>query len=486
MRTRKRPVSARPELSRRALLAGSVGAGALIALPDLGAKAATADVAATGAATTSATATTARYALIYGTLNAAPFTGGSLATTGTPAASSSAPAQPANSRKTAQPAVLPAAVPVASMLAAAPVASPDQSLTALVTIDALTNGQRVTLTLVDMTTLTVARQNSITVTGIPDGTNILVTPVFAPGTSVIPVVLAITVPKAAGTMRKTDPAAGKMATWAATAYESQHALAYFDTATGAFDGPHYLRDEGTLALTTVAASKTDLFVMTTKEPEAAPAGTKAPVSQLRAFPLGSAKQRFSAPAFGPWPGGEPVVTLASGDIARMINGRAVQVFSKKNGDLTQHTIAPVNVIRAKPSPVTMEARPDGTVFLTKPGIGKAVIADPARGFATKAEISFPAPARPLGAPWSKAVLSADASTLYVVGSAKAGGIAAYDVKTGALAGAYTQGHQYAGVYLMPSGSLLAVSAANPRLTFFSPGLSPLGTASTDMQVAAVY
>jgi hypothetical protein len=475
MRTRKRPVPARPELSRRALLAGGVGAGALIALPDLGLRAATTSGTGTTGAGPAAGGT--RYALVYGTTEAAPSPGGSLATSAAPAPAASGAVKPA---------VLPAAVPVASTLAAAPVASPDQATTALVTIDPVSGGQRVTLTLVDMSTLALVKQNSITVTGIPDGTNILVTPVFAPGTTVIPVVLAITVPKPAGQMSKTDLTTGRPATWPAVSYQSQHALAWFDTATGAFDGPHYLGDEGTLALTTVAANKADLFVMTTREPRPAVTGTKAPVSQLHAFPLGTAKARFTAPAFGPWPGGEPVVTLASGDVARMVNGRAVQVFSAKNGDATQHTIAPLNVIRAKPSAITMQARPDGTVFLTKPGIGKAVIADPAHGFRTTAEVTFPVPAKPLGAPWSKAVLSADAGTMYVAGAAKTGGVASYDVRTGALAGAFSQGHQYAGVFAMPSGSLLAVSAANPRLTFFSPGLSPLGTASTDLQVADAF
>jgi hypothetical protein len=374
------------------------------------------------------------------------------------------------------------------MLATAPVTSPDQATTVLVTVDAITGGRRVTVTLVDKSTLAVVAQNSIDLTGIPDGTNILVTPVFAPGTTVIPLVLAITVPTPAGTMRKIDPVTRKPGIYPATAYRSQHAIAYFDSASSAIEGPYFLRDEPSLALTTVAANGTHLFVMTTKEPRPATSfPAKAPVSQLHAFPLGSGKARFSVPAFGPWPGGEPVVTLASGDIARLVNGRTVQVFGAKNGDLTQHTLAPVNVIRAKPSSLTMESRPDGTVFLTKPGIGKAVIADPAHGFKTLHEVTFAVPDKPAGTPWSKAVLSADASTLYAVGDAKTGGLAAYDVKTGALAGLYSQGKQYSGVYVLPSGSLLAVSGpANPRLSFYSPELSPLGTVSTDMQVAAVY
>jgi hypothetical protein len=355
-------------------------------------------------------------------------------------------------------------------------------------VNAITGGQQLTVTLVDKSTLTVSAQNTIDITGIPDGTNILITPVFAPGTTVIALVLAITVPTAAGQMRKRDPVTRKPGTYPATAYQSQHALAYFDSASGAVEGPFYLSDAGSLALTTVAANGSDLFVMTTEEPRpAASRPARTPVSALHAFPHGSGKARFSVPAFGSWPGGEPVVTLANGDIARVVNGRTVQVFGAKDGDLAQHTVAPINVIRAKPSSLTMETRPDGTVFLTKPGIGKAVIADPDQGFRTVHEVTYAAPGNPSGTPWSKAVLSADSSTLFAVGDAKTGGLAIYDVKSGTLTGMYTEGEEYTGVYVQPSGSLLAVSGpANPRLSFFTPALSPLSTASTDMQVVAVY
>jgi hypothetical protein len=126
------------------------------------------------------------------------------------------------------------------------------------------------------------------------------------------------------------------------------------------------------------------------------------------------------------------------------------------------------------------------VFITKPGLGCAVIADPAQEFRVQAQVSFPVPAVPLGAPWSKAVLSPSGGTLYVLGGAKAGGLSAYDVATGALTATYSEGTTYAGLYQLPSGTLLAVSAANPRLTFFSSALSPLGTADTSLQISAVF
>ena len=90
--------------------------------------------------------------------------------------------------------------------------------------------------------------------------------------------------------------------------------------------------------------------------------------------------------------------------------------------MTQLGIPAFSQVRAKPSAVTMQARPDGTVFMTKPGAGVALIADPADSFRARAQIRFPVPASPLGAPWSKAVLSPTGETLYVLGPAATGGL----------------------------------------------------------------
>jgi hypothetical protein len=413
--------------------------------------------------------------LLYGTPGSSPYHGGSFAAAQAPKVRSSA---------------LPAPKSVAAKLASTPVSSPDQSAVALVTVNAVPAGAKVTLTLVDSATAVIEKQGSVSITGVPEGTNILATPVFAPGTTTIAVVLAITEPGATRMIRKIDPLTGGLVTLPGTTYTSHHALAYFDTSSGAFTGPFHLDNAPALALTTAAANGSDLFLWTTAEPQASPStkgrGSPAPLPHISAFPLGSGQARFSVPAANPWPASEPVVTLPSGDIARLVNGRTVQVCSAKTGDLTQTTIAPLNVATAKPSAITMQTRPDGTVFITKPGIGRAIIADPADSFRVKTEISFPVPTSPLGAPLSKAVLSASGDTLYVLGAAKTGGVSAYDVATGKLTASYSHGGGYSGLYLLPSGTLLAVSAANPRLTFYSSSLSPLGTAETSLQISAAF
>jgi hypothetical protein len=172
-------------------------------------------------------------------------------------------------------------------------------------------------------------------------------------------------------------------------------------------------------------------------------------------------------------------------VARLVRGRDVQVCSTQTGEVTELSIAAFSRMRAKPSAVTMQARTDGTVFLAKPGDGIAVIADPARSFGITAQVEFPAPASPLGAPWNKAVLSAEGD-LYVLGPVTTGGLSAYEVASGRPTAAYSEGRHYAGLYQLPSGTLLAVRPESPRLAFFSPSLAPLGTADTSLYVSAVF
>lgn len=461
-------------VSRREMLAGGIGAGALIALPDLSLASGPATASARAGSSAASAGSSSRFVLLYGTPEASSFPGGSAATALSP---------------TTRSASLPAARPVAAKLAAAPVASPDQATVALVTVNMVTGGATVTLTLVDAATAAVTQQGSVTLTDLANGTNILAKPVFTPAAGTVALVLAITQPGDQRLVTKKDPRTGAAVPLQAVTWTSHHALAYFDAAAGGFTGPFHLNDAPALALTTAAANDSDLFLWTTAEPQPDPAGKgrkAAPLPWVSVFPLGSGRARLSVPSPGPWPASEPVVTLASGDVARLVNGRAVQVSSARTAEVTQTTIAPLNVVRAKPSAVTMQARPDGTVFLTKPGIGRAVVVDPADSFRVKSEISFPVPATSLGAPWSKAVLSPSGDTLYVLGGAAAGGLSAYDVATGALTTSYSHGVKYAAVYQLPSGTVMAISAANPRLTFFSPSLSLLGTADSSLQISAAF
>ena len=100
-------------------------------------------------------------------------------------------------------------VPVAIKLAAAPVSSPDHTVTALATVDMVHGGAKITLTLLDATAATVAKQGSVTVPGVPADAHVLVTPVFAPGSAIVSLVLAITVPVSKQLVRKAHPHTGR-------------------------------------------------------------------------------------------------------------------------------------------------------------------------------------------------------------------------------------------------------------------------------------
>jgi len=460
------------------MLAGGIGAGALIALPDP-------LLALRGderpARSPSPVTPGSQYVLLYGMPESRPFSGGSVAWAPYPEPRLRGPFPASRTRDRL------VAKPVAAEIASTPVLSHDRTTVALVTVHTAAAGAKVTLALVDAATAVISKQGSLTITDIRNGANILATPVFAPGTPIIALVLAITEPAGRRPARKVDSHTGRAVPMHAVTWTSHHALAYFNRHTGTFTGPFHLDNAPSLALTTAAANSSDLFVWTTKEPQ--PATTRPqppPLPWVSVFPLGSGQARASVPSPAPWPASEPVVTLGSGDVARLANGRAVQVSSAHTGEVTQTVIEPLNVTRAKPSAVTMQSRPDGTVFLTKPGIGRAVVADPADSFRVTAQVDYPVPAAPGGAPASKAVLSPAGDTLYVLGGAKTGGISAYDVATGKLAGSYSHGRQYFGLYQLPSGTLLTLSPGNPRLEFFSPGLSLLGTAATNLHVSAVF
>ncbi|HSZ42660.1 MAG TPA: hypothetical protein VK817_22085 [Trebonia sp.] len=407
-----------------------------------------------------------------------------------PAASQAVRGAVAAQSVAAQSASASAPAPVATGLATAPVASPDQAWLALATVAASSSGPVVTVSVMEKASATVAQKAVIALREIPSTASVLVTPVFSPDATMLSLVLGISVPGPKRQVSKRDPRGGGVTTISAPDWRSQHALAFFDRSTGAVSGPFYLGDEPSLALSTVVATASDLFVWTTPDPRATPRSKSHPVAPplpaVSVFPVGEGKARLTVPSPAPWPGGEPAMALPSGDAARFVNSRTLHVVAAKSGDLRQVAVAPLNEGRAKPSPIMMTPGPRESLFLAKPSIGRAVIVDPASEFAVRNDVSFAAPAKPFGGLTSKAVLSPSGEQLYVLGGAKSGGLAVYDVASGKITGAYGDGRQYSGLYLLPSGTVLAVSQENPRLAYFSPELSPLATADTGMYVSAVY
>jgi hypothetical protein len=459
-------------LSRRAMLAGSIGAAAFVAMPDIAsASTSVTQVAGSGGAASAAPG----HFFLYGITGPGSDLGAGVQAVKSPGSRTAARSAP---------------VSVITGLAATPVISPDLAWLALVMVEMAAAGATVTVSIVEKASALIAQRITLVLPGIPADASVLVTPVFSPDASAVSLVMAISTPGNIRLIRKADPLTGGSRTVRTAVWRSRHALAYFDRRTGTLAGPFYLDNEPSLALSTAVATTSDLFIWTTKDPQAVTHAKNHPVAPplpwISAFPFGSGKARFTVPSSAPWPGGEPASALANGDAARFVNARTLQICSARDGHLEEVTVAPLNASRAKPSPVTMTARPDGTLFLAKPSIGRAVIIDPARSFTVKSDITFPASAKPFGGLPSKAVLSPSGDRLYVLGDAKVGGLSCYDVATGALIASYSHGSHYSGVYQLSSGSLLAVSVENPRLTYFSPTLSPLGTTDTSLLISDVY
>jgi hypothetical protein len=455
------------------MLTGSMGVAALIASRDLFSS--TRALAATAPAAVPPTAPAARHFFVYGIPGPAPGPSSSVQAALPPALQRPAPVAP---------------VQVAGQLAVLPVQSPDQATLALAAVAQDSAGATVTLTLVDAVSAAARSRGVLTLPGVPADASITVTPVFSADSAVVALVLAITVPANARTITKVNPLTGGTVTLPGATWTSYHALAYFDLSTASFSGPFDLADRPSLALSTAAADSSDLYLWTLKEPAAVRSGKgdpgSAPVPQLTVYPLGSGTARHATAASSEWPtGGEPIVPLAAGGIARLVRGRDVEVYSATGG-LTQVTLGSLAIASAKPGAVSMRARPDGTVLVADPAIGRAVVADPADSFREVSVISFPAPALPVGGPAGKIALSADGGVVYVLGGAGAGGLSAYTVATGALTASYSDGEQYSGVYVLPSGTVLAVRMASPRLAFFGASLAPIGTADTDLNVTAVF
>jgi hypothetical protein len=375
---------------------------------------------------------------------------------------------------------------VGTRLAALPVSSPDQSKLGLVAIEGADAAPAVRVTVVDKGSGQLVSTGTLAMAS-PAGAMLLAKPVFAADSTTLCIVLSITVPTNRGNRTKFDPTTGGTITVPTATWVSHHALAYFNWQTRQFKGPFDLADAPSLALVNAVATDKDLFVWSLSEPAALlAAGKPLAQPQLAAYPLGSGKPRFVAPASDVWPvNDEPVVALGGGRLARLVHGQAIESYSTADGSWTSMALSSLAEGSAKPAPASMHLRNDGLALIAKPVVGQAVLVDMSRSFEVVSKVSFPAPASARGGPSGKVVLSTDGKTLYVLGSAPSGGVAAYDRSTGARVAAHLDGIQYTGLYGLATGVLLATNATSPRLSFFDPGLNPIGTADTNLHVVEV-
>jgi hypothetical protein len=465
------PASKQATVSRRTVLAGSAGASVLVALPDV--------LVAAPARASVSTAPNPDFApapahfFLYGSI-------GPLATPGLqgwrpPAVRGAAP---------------PAPRVVGAGIAARPARSGDGTTVAFPTVSAAPGAVSVTLTLVDAATSTLESTATLALPGVPVDASVLVRPVFA-GAATVALVIAVTEPTNWHTFHKAAPD-GPAVTTPTARWTTHHALAYLDRASGAFAGPFDLADAPSLAWTDAAADAHHLYLWTLREP-ALSVGTKqkplpTPPTRLLTFPLGSGKPSRAARSAGAWPNGATGLVLATGEVARVADGRDLEVYSPRTGSSSRITFAELRLESARAGATTVHSRPDGTLVIANAAFGRALVVDPAASFRTVTVLDYPRPKIALGGPDAKTALSPDGAVLYTLGSAAVGGLSAYEIATGELIATTSDGSHYSGVYQLPSGTLLAVNGndSGSQLGFFSPSLARLGASSTDMYVAEVF
>jgi hypothetical protein len=450
-------------LSRRTVLTGGVGASVLVALPDV--------MAAAPARADSITPSV--HYFLYGSPGLA-----------------SPPALRVSRPPAARSAAVPVPRTVGAGLAARPVRSADGATIAYSTVQPGASGAQVTLALVDTAGGAVEAEAALHLPGVPVDASVLVQPVFA-ATAAVALVIAVTVPTGRHAFSKITDTRAAVTTPTAT-WTTHHVLAYFDRGTRTFAGPFDLADAPALAWTDAVADAENLYVWTIREP-ALSVGTKAeplpqPPVRLLTFPLGSGRPSRTVRSPGAWPSGTPALTLADGRIARVVEGRDLEVYAPRGTAPERIRFAELQIETAKAGVTNLHPRSDGTLVITNAAFGRAVVVDPAAGFRSVSVLDFPRPKTALGGPEAKSALSPDGSVLYTLGSAAVGGLNAYDLASGDLIAAFGGGEHYSGVYRLQSGTVLGVvgTETGSALGFFDARLGRLGAGNTDMYVAEVF
>jgi len=455
-----------PHLTRRAALAGGLGITALIAIPDiLTGSGAYAAQAGSGAPAASA----AGHFYLYGTTG--PTTRSGVEERRSPVDGSSG-----------------SATSLITGLDLAPVKSPDGAALALVATSPTGSSRSVTLTLVNTLSGAASSTGTLRLSGASPEASILAKPVFA-GAATVALIIAISEPSAPRTMRKTSSAGQEIVSTGYT-WTTHHAVAYFDRARSTFAGPFPLSLGATpyLALTDVAADSTHLYLWAIQDYSRIRAvkGAVNPAltTEFFAVPLGSGIPRVATASTGAWPSGAQAQILSTGQVARVLAGRNLEVFSPADGTLRTVAVAPMNQVgAAKPGAITLENLPNGHTLITNSALGRATVVNPSAGFTTVSVIDHPRVPYPVRG----AVASGDGKTLYTLGARGTGGLNAYSLADGALTASYSHGETYTGVYQLSSGTLLALTPGTQTgLSFFTPQLDPVATAATPVLVAAVY
>src|SRR5215469_6088037 len=242
---------------------------------------------------------------------------------------------------------------VATKLAALPVKSTDGEFIVLVAKNQMSSSAELKVKVLNARSAACIAEGALTLERIPADAHLLVKPVISSDSRVVALVLSISLATNKTSVNKVDALTNK-SMWIPTAsWVSHHAIAYFWLDRQTFTGPYDLSDAPSLANTTAICDTSDLFLWTVEELAARSLqkGVLSPIPRLSVFPIGSGTARRSIPVPGPWPGGEPVVKLPTGEIARLVDreGR-MQLYSPRTGRIRIADVSGLDAGSARPSP----------------------------------------------------------------------------------------------------------------------------------------
>jgi hypothetical protein len=317
---------------------------------------------------------------------------------------------------------------------------------------------------------------------------VLLSPVFAADSNTLCIVGSASVPISTHTAVKDNQSTGEQVLLTGHTWATHHELLYFDGRRGTFTGPFDLADQPSLARVNVAATDQDLVLWTLTEPAAiyAASGRDAviPSPQLSFYPIGGGVPRLTVESPESWPvNDEPTVFAPSGEIVRLVRGDLLELWSPRDGSRSKFQLEALRP-GARPSAPTMQLVSGGLLFINAAACGIALLFDSVAR-TSEALIRYPIPRYASSTPSSKARLSADGASLFVLGGPDEGGLASYDVRTGRLLSSAPGSHM-AGITTWGSDLLAAFSPSQRRVTVYSPDLHILGEIDLPLDVAEIY
>jgi hypothetical protein len=372
-----------------------------------------------------------------------------------------------------------------------PTLSPDGQHLAVAEIVGSPVPTAISLYLIDRSTANVETKADLGLPKLPVGTLIICTPAFLSNSTKLGLLIAIMEPTTMHKVRKVNPNTGERIVAQAPNWISYHMLAYFDSESSLFTGPVNLNNSPSLANARIVADDSSVYVFTVAE-YAALGGSKEspapyPMTHIWAYDFGAQSPKYQVATSTYWPVNmEPIVVNSNGTVARLVAPDTIESYTTTNGSSSLDTIAFLTGSSAKPTPTTMQRQSSGKLLLVRAGLGRATLVDPTSNFSPSWEITFERPKYYNAGIPTKGVLSVDGSKFYVLGSQSVGGIAAFDVSTGQMVEAASDGTHFSGLALNQSGQLIAYSPDSQAVSLYNPQLAYLGKEVIDIYVSEFY